>query len=133
MERFWAINPDEARRRLDTDGTLWLVFEGDEPVFSCWTFRGRTPLISAPGGWVTLPADTAALEESMTVSEHRGRGIAPAAWAAVADRIERGADGVRRIVCPIEQSNERSKRAHERAGFEEMPSSSSGDAAPGSG
>lgn len=118
LDDLWAIDPGEAARRLADEGTLWFVLDGERPVFSCWTFRRRTPIRAAPGGWLALPDDTACLEESLTVAGYRGRGVAPAAWSEVVERL-RG-EPLRRLVATIEQDNTASRRVVEKIGFHEI-------------
>lgn len=119
LDALWAIDPAEARRRLGAEGRLWLVLDGEAPAFSCWTFVGRTPLRAARGGWLALPDDTTCLEESMTAAAFRGRGVAPAAWTGILDRLE--AEGrFRRIVTAVEEENTASRKAVEKVGFVEL-------------
>jgi RimJ/RimL family protein N-acetyltransferase len=118
LDALWAIDHGAARRRLDEGGTLWLVLDGDRPVFSCWIFSGRTPIRAAQGGWLDLPDDTLCLEESLTDADYRGRGIAPATWSTIAGELEGKA--VRRIVTTIEEENVASRRAVEKVGFHEI-------------
>lgn len=115
----WTIDESEARRRLREGGTLWLVLEGARPAFSCWTFRERTPIRAARGGWLALPGDTACLEESMTAPAFRGRSVAPAAWTLIADRLA-GEPELRRLVTTVEEENAASRRAVEKVGFVEV-------------
>ncbi|HEY6962928.1 MAG TPA: GNAT family N-acetyltransferase [Gaiellaceae bacterium] len=117
LDELWAIDRAEAERRLANEGTLWLAVEGVVPAFSCWTFRKRTPVRAAPGGSLGLPPDTVCLEESMTAAGFRGRGVAPAVWAAIADRLQGSA---RRMVTTVERENTASRRAVEKAGFREI-------------
>jgi RimJ/RimL family protein N-acetyltransferase len=115
----WKIDESEARRRLRSGGTLWIVFDGDVPAFSCWTFRDRTPIRAARGGWLDLPADTACLEESMTSPSFRGKAVAPAAWTSIADALGEEA-ALRRLVTTVEEENTASRRAVEKIGFYEI-------------
>lgn len=73
---------DTAKRRLERGAQLWLVTNGDQIAFACWIFFQATPAIAARGGELGLPAGTACLEDTFTSPEHRGRGIAGAAWTA---------------------------------------------------
>jgi RimJ/RimL family protein N-acetyltransferase len=109
------VLPDEARRRIDDGGTLWLVTEGDRLAFACWIFRGRTPVWAARGGALELPADVACLEDSHASPDFRGRGVAPAAWAGIADHYQRL--GLRALVTKVAEDNQPSRRAVEKAGF----------------
>lgn len=117
LDELWEIDRAEARRRLAAEGTLWLVLDGDRPAFSCWTFRGRTPIRAAQGGWLPLPDGVVALEESMTAAAYRGRGVAPAAWSAIADDL---AEQAGRMVTTIEEENAASRKAVEKIGFREI-------------
>lgn len=117
LDELWEIDRAEARRRLGNEGSLWLVLDGDRPAFSCWTFRGRTPIRAAQGGWLPLPDGVVALEESMTAASYRGRGIAPAAWSAIADALS---DQSGRMVTTIEEENAASRKAVEKIGFREV-------------
>lgn len=118
LDELWAIDHAEAERRLQSGGTLWLVLDGAQPAFSCWTFRGRTPIRAAQKGWLDLPADAACLEESMTAAAYRGRSIAPAAWTLVADRL--AGQQLRRLVTTIEEENAASRTAVSKVGFVEI-------------
>ena len=97
---------------------LWLVCDRDRCAFSCWTFKGRTPVMAARGGWLALPPTFACLEDSATNAEYRGRGIAPAAWREIG-RILR-AEGTQTIVTKITTDNVPSQRAIMKAGFREI-------------
>lgn len=115
----WRIDDADARRRLADGATLWLVLEGEEAAFSCWTFRRRTPIRAAQGGWLELPDDTACLEESMTAPAFRGRSVAPGAWTLIADALADEAE-LRRLVTTVEEENAASRRAVEKVGFVEI-------------
>jgi RimJ/RimL family protein N-acetyltransferase len=118
LDQLWAIDHAEAKRRLQSGGTLWLVLDGPRSAFSCWTFRGRTPIRAAQKGWLDLPADAACLEESMTAAAYRGRSIAPAAWTLIADRL--AGQQVSRLVTTIEEENAASRTAVSKVGFVEI-------------
>lgn len=120
LDELWAIDRAEALRRLADGGRLWLVVADGLPAFSCWTFGGRTPIRAVTGGWLALPDDTTCLEESLTAAAFRGRGIAPAAWTAVFDRLEEEGPKFRRVVTAIEEENAASRRAVEKIGFAEL-------------
>ena len=118
LDELWAIDHAETERRLQSGGTLWFVVDGRRPAFSCWTFRGRTPIRAAQKGWLDLPADAACLEESMTAAAYRGRSIAPAAWTLIADRL--AGQQLRRLVTTIEEENAASRTAVSKVGFVEI-------------
>jgi len=113
----WPMDRWSARRRMQDGATLWLVREGESIAFSCWIFEAWVPFRAAAGGKISLPAGTVALDESATAESHRGRGVAPAAWAAIADRLPSGAD---RLVTPVDEENVPSRRAVEKVGFREF-------------
>ncbi len=110
-----TVAPDEGLDRIRGGNDLWLVLEGDRLLFSCWIFRGQTPVIAAPGGLLPLPAGTVCQEDSVTATAARGRGIAPAAWAAIADALAE--EGERRVIRKVEAANCASRRAGAKVGF----------------
>lgn len=112
------LTHEAARERLDRGATLWLVLEGDRVAFACWTFVGQAPALAAPDGWLDLPDGVHCLEDSVTTPEFRGRGIAPAAWAALADRLRD--QGVTSIVTKVAVENVASCRAVAKSGFEHV-------------
>jgi hypothetical protein len=103
---------------LARGGKLWLVREGTRLAFCCWIFTRQMPILAAPGGWLGLSSNTVCLEGSMTSSDYRGRGIAPAAWSLIAQELEE--EGVRTIVTKIEECSAASRRAVLKIGFQEM-------------
>jgi RimJ/RimL family protein N-acetyltransferase len=106
-------------REWHADGhDLFLVLDREAVAFSCWNFRGRTPVLAAPGGWLELPGDTVCLEHSITEPTHRGQGIAPRAWMLLANRL--ADEGKRAMVTKVEVDNAPSRRAVEKAGFREV-------------
>ena len=110
-----TISTDDARRRLAGRNALWLVLDGEQPLFACWIFRDETPVIAAPGGEMTLGDDTLCLEDSVTAAAARGRGVAPGAWTSIADGLAR--EGVRELITKVEVQNIASRRAVEKVGF----------------
>jgi GNAT superfamily N-acetyltransferase len=96
-------------------GELWLVRDGENVVFACWIFPERTPVGDAPGGWLTLPPGVQCLEDSVAAPAARGRGIAPATWALVADVLERR--GAETLVTKVSDDNTGTQRAIAKAGF----------------
>lgn len=97
---------------------LWLVCERDTCAFSCWTFHRSTPVLAARGGWMRLPDGVVCLEDSATSPDHRGRGIAPAAWREIGRTLR--AEGARTIVTKVATDNVPSQRAVTKAGFREI-------------
>ncbi len=110
------MSPSEARERLRDANDLWLVLEHDRALFSCWIFRDGTPVIAAPGGQLPLPAGTVCLEDSVAAAAARGRGIAPAAWSAIADTLAE--EGQEHMITKVAVDNAPSRRAVEKAGFD---------------
>lgn len=99
-------------------GRLWAVVDGDRAAFTCWIFPERAPALAAPGGWLELPAGTVCLENSATSPDHRGRGVAPAAWSGIADRL--AARDVAAMITKVAVDNTASRRAVTKAGFTEI-------------
>jgi GNAT superfamily N-acetyltransferase len=116
LEQLTTVVPRKARARIDAGNDLWLVLEGDRLLLNMWIFRGQTPAIAAPGGQLPLPSDTVCLEDVEAIPAARGKGIAPAAYAAIADAV--AAEGKRWIVCKIIADNASAQRAVKKAGFE---------------
>jgi GNAT superfamily N-acetyltransferase len=108
---------DGARERLAGSAEMFLVCEGDRPAFACWIFSARTPVAAARGGWLELPSGTVCLEDSGTHPDFRGRGLAPAAWTALADEMARR--GLTTMITKVEEENVSSRRAVVKAGFRE--------------
>jgi RimJ/RimL family protein N-acetyltransferase len=106
---------DEALGRLQEGNDLWLVFDGDQPLFACYTFRQSAPVMAATGGQLDLPEGAACLEDSFASPAARGRGIAPATWTLVGDALR--AEGFQALVTKIESSNKASNRAVEKVGY----------------
>jgi RimJ/RimL family protein N-acetyltransferase len=116
-----AVTPIDsagAHRRLDEGANLWLVTEDDRLAFACWTFPDSAPVWAARGTAVPLPHDVVCLEDSHSSPDFRGRGVAPAAWSAIADRLAE--EGNRTLVTKIGEGNAASRRAVEKVGFREV-------------
>jgi ribosomal protein S18 acetylase RimI-like enzyme len=118
LERIPATGPQVARRWLAAGNALWFVLEGDTPAFSCWTFPRALPAAAAPHGELVLPDRTTGLENSVTSPAYRGRGVAPAAWSELADRLQ--TEGVERMITQVTVSNIPSRKAVEKAGYREF-------------
>jgi L-amino acid N-acyltransferase YncA len=116
-----TVGRREAARRLARGNKLWLIRDGEHrAIFAVWTMEERLPTIAARGGWLTLPAGTAAIEDPLTVTAWRGHGLASAAFLAIAERMRES--GLRSLTCKVEQDNHSCRRALERAGFQEVAS-----------
>jgi hypothetical protein len=120
LDQLPTIGHRLARRRLSQGAELWIAHELGRALFACWSDRRRTPAAAAPGGWLSLPAGTASLNDVATLPTRRGRAVAPAAWAAVAEAL--AGDGIDAIVTKLEEVNLPSRRAIERAGFRAIAS-----------
>jgi RimJ/RimL family protein N-acetyltransferase len=107
-----------ARRWMEAGNDLWLVLEERRPAFACWIFHGSTPVRAARDGWFALAPGIVCFEDSATSASYRGRGVAPAAWSQIADRLEQTA--ARSIITKIEESNTASRRAIVKSGFREI-------------
>ena len=109
----------EARERLAAGNDLWLAIDDqDRALFACWTFRSETPVVAAPGGQLPLPAGTACLEDSVTSPLARGKGIAPASWTAIADRLSE--EGFEAMITKVTTDNAASRKAVQKSGFREI-------------
>jgi GNAT superfamily N-acetyltransferase len=106
------------RRFAHGAARLWIAESDEGPAFSCWIFTGYTPSAVAPGERLDLPPATVGLEDSFTAPDFRGRGVAPAAWTAIADVV--AGEGARAIATPVAESNEASRRGVAKAGFEQV-------------
>jgi GNAT superfamily N-acetyltransferase len=111
-------DPALVRRTLAEGHDLWIVRAGGDAAFSCWVYRGRAPEIAAKKGWFDLPANVVCLEDSVTVPEHRGKGVAPAAWAAIAEAL--AAEGVATMITRVAEDNGASRHACRKVGFAEI-------------
>ena len=102
-----------ARLRQSADG--WIALVDGVAAFGCWVFRGTTPVRAARDGRLRLPDGSACIEDVFTQPAFRGRGLAPAAFAAISGRLR--AEGVSTVVAKVEADNGASRRAFEKAGF----------------
>ncbi len=105
----------DSKRRMDADGTLWLVISDGRALFAAWTFPTRVPVGQAAGGWLELPAGTAQLKDIVTAEAARGRGIATAAISLIADAV--AAEGFTYFIGRIEDSNFTSRHVYTKLGF----------------
>src|SRR3989440_11080338 len=78
------------RRTRGQGNDLWVVDAGGRVAFACWIFHGRTPVAAARGGWIDLPPGIVCIEDCTTAPPFRGRGVAPAAYSAIAARLQAG-------------------------------------------
>jgi hypothetical protein len=111
-------DPAEARGRLEAGNDLWLVFDGDDPLFACYTFRQAAPVMAASDGTLSLPPGAACLEDSVAAPAARGRGIAPGAWTLIGDELIK--DGYTALITKVETGNIPSRKAVEKVGFREV-------------
>lgn len=109
---------EEVRSRRAAGNDLWLAEDDGGPLFRCWIYRERAPVLAAPGGWLDLPADTVVLEDSATTPRARGRGIAPGAWTAIADSLRD--EGLAHMITKVGVENEASRKAVAKSGFREI-------------
>ncbi len=105
-----------ARDWLRAGTRLFLVLDrADRPVFAAWVFHGEVSVSVAPGGWLPLPDGIGALDECYVAADHRRRGIAPAAWSLIAERLEH--EGDEALLAGLEEGYAQGAPALARAGF----------------
>ena len=109
---------DEVRERRAAGNDLWLAVDDGGPLFRCWIYRGRAPVLAAPGGWLELPPGTVCLEDSATSPRARGRGVAPGAWTGIADSLRD--EGIEHMITKVGVENAPSRKAVTKAGFREL-------------
>lgn len=120
LEQLPTIGLFEARQRLAARAALWIVHEDGRAAFACWIFHDRTPVLAARTGWLDLPPDTVCLEDSVTSPYYRGRGVAPAAWSAIAHALSQ--EGLAAVITKVDEGNLPCQRALEKAGFRALAS-----------
>jgi hypothetical protein len=118
IEELPTVGLEEAQYRHRHGASLWLTLDGDRPVFACWTFYGRMPVLAAPGGWLELPAGTAGLEDSVTAPSDRGCSIAGPSVFSVFDRLFD--NGIRSVITKIAEDNGPARHVAEKIGFREI-------------
>ena len=107
----------DARSRIAEGGVPWLILDDDRVAFACWILS-HVPTGAARGGRLKLPDRMLCLEYSITQENYRGRGLAPAAWCAIADALQ--ADGITALTTKVGVENVPSRRAVEKVGFREI-------------
>jgi len=117
LEVLGSNAPADARSRFEAGGRLFTASADGELAFACWVFRA-IPTIAARSGWYRVRDDARALEHSITVEAHRGRGLAPAVWSELCDLLE--AESVTGLLTKVGLTNDASRRAVTKAGFVEM-------------
>jgi hypothetical protein len=110
LEQLPSLTAEEAHVRARRGATLRFVSGDGRPAFACWTFVRRA--LAARGGWLSLPDAVRCLEDSVKSPDCRGRGVAPAAWTAVTDRLPE-----RALIPKVAIENVPSCRAVGNAGF----------------
>jgi hypothetical protein len=119
LEELPTVSTLEGRLRMEGGNDLWLVLDGRQPVFACWTFSNSAPVEAATNGRLDLKPEIAYLENSVTSPSYRGRGpIAPAAWSQLADRLEKV--GVKAMITKVEEDNKVMRWAIVKSGFREI-------------
>lgn len=117
LDEFPSINGPGAKLWLDSGAALWLLFDGDRPVFICWTFQSPAKFEAAQG-WISLPPGVAIMEESAVSPSYRGRGVlAPIAWSRVADNLQHS--GTTALITKVEEHNKVMRWSLSRSGFHE--------------
>lgn len=118
FDRLPTLPADAAAGRRGDGGEPWVVLDGDTPLFACWIFAGRAPVLAAPGGWLDIPEGCVCLEDSVAAPAARGRGIGPRTWRALAHRY--AGLGTRAVLTKVASDNTASRRAVAKAGFREI-------------
>jgi hypothetical protein len=119
LEELPTVSTVEGRHRMETGNDLWLVLDGRQPVFACWTFSNSAPVEAATNGRLDLSSEIAYMEDSVTSPSYRGRGaIAPSAWSQVADRLENA--GVKAMITKVGEDNKVMRWAMVKSGFREI-------------
>jgi hypothetical protein len=108
-------SPRRARAELAAGNDVWLVLEGEEPLYACHVIRRKLPMVAAPGGELELPEGVVAAENGVAAQSVRGRGVAPMGLALIADRL--AGEGVRSIVLKVGTGNVAASRSSEKIGF----------------
>ena len=104
-----------AARRLGEGVRWWLLLDGEDPVFSCWTFSRFMRMTGAPKGALLLPPDVVFLEDSVTNPTRRGSGLGPVSLTKVCEAL--GREGHRWILTKVKAGNRAADRLVEKAGF----------------
>jgi hypothetical protein len=119
LEELPTVSTVEGRHRMETGNDLWLVLDGRQPVFACWTFSNSAPVEAATNGRLDLSSEITYMEDSVTSPSYRGRGaIAPSAWSQVADRLENA--GVKAMITKVGEDNKVMRWAMVKSGFREI-------------
>jgi hypothetical protein len=119
LEELPTVSTIEGSLRMEAGNNLWLVLDGRQPVFACWTFNNSAPIAAATKGRLDLLSEIVYLEDSVSSPSYRGRGaIAPAAWSQVADRLEKA--GVQSLITKVEEDNKAMRWVLVKAGFREI-------------
>lgn len=118
IEELPTVGLEEAQHRHRHGASLWLTLDCGRPVFACWTFYGRMPVLAAPRGWLELPAGTAGLEDSVTSPSDRGCSIAGPSVYSVFDRL--ADNGMRAVITKIAEDNGPARHVAEKIGFREI-------------
>ncbi|MGI8728541.1 MAG: GNAT family N-acetyltransferase [Solirubrobacteraceae bacterium] len=113
-----TIDAGRAAERARDGGRPLLVLDRGQPLFACWIFTHRAPMIAARGRWLALPEQVACLEDSVAASAARGRGIGPLTWTALAQRL--AGEGKSAMITKVATGNAPSRRAVVKAGFREV-------------
>ncbi len=106
----------EMGARLDAGNRLWLVLDGEQPLFATWIFSGSAPVMAAAGGELALAQDTVCMEDSESAPAARGRGVAPAAFGEIAALL--ASEGRRWLITKVATANAPARRAVEKSGYE---------------
>jgi len=101
---------------LERGARLFLVLDAeDRAAFAGWVFHDEVSVSVAPRGWLALPDGVGCLDECYIAPHLRGRGIAPAAFSLIADRL--AAEGDSMLLAVTGAEGRAPWRALEKAGL----------------
>jgi hypothetical protein len=74
--------------------------------------------MAARQGYITLPPEFVAFEDSVASLAYQGRAIGVAVWPMIADRLEQSP--AKTILTKVEKDNVTARRAFSKSGFHEI-------------
>jgi hypothetical protein len=115
LEQMPGVRQRMVHRRLAEGAELWVAHEAGRALLSCWSFRTRTPALTARRAWIDLPPATVGLDVAAVMHDRRATALAAAAWSALADAL--AAERVDALVIRVAETNLPCRRAIETVGF----------------
>lgn len=119
LEDLGAVGADQALDRLSRGAELWMVLEGERPVYAGWLFHAQAPTVAARSGWIDLPPRVANPEDMITAPDYRGRGLASAMYTVIFDTLQRE-DRADTVVGKVPVDNIANRRALAKSGWQEF-------------